>query len=281
MTGLVVVAVLASAAIHASWNALLHAITDRMLGFALASLGGIVAGGILIPFVGLPHADSLPYLIASIVLHVGYMAFLMLSFRLGDFGQVYPIARGVAPWAVALAAAFFLGETMGPLQLLAIGVVSVGLLSLTFAGGLPTKAQLPAIAAALATGLVIATYTLVDGAGVRLADGSMAYATWLIFGHSVGFLGLALLIRRRKLFRQMRGVWWKGMLAGALSLVAYALVLWAQTVSALGAVAALRETSIIFGALIGTLFFRESFGRFRVVAAATVTAGIILLTVTG
>ncbi|QVQ50139.1 EamA family transporter [Spiractinospora alimapuensis] len=281
MTGFVIVVVLGSALIHAVWNALLHAITDRMLGFALAGLGGIVTGALLIPFVGLPNPAAWPYLITSIVLHIAYMSFLMLSFRLGDFGQVYPLARGVAPWAVTIAAAILLNESLGLGQLLAIGIISAGLLSLTFSGGLPGRHQLPAIGAALVTGLLIATYTMVDGVGIRLADGVLAYTAWLIFSHSTCFLTIVLLIRRRSLFTQMRTVWWRGMLAGALSLTAAAMVLWAQSVTALGPIAALREASIIFAALIGTVCFHEPFGRFRLLAAVTVTAGIVLLAVSG
>ena len=277
MTTTVLVAVLTAALLHASWNAIAHGITDRFVGFGLISAGGTVCAGFLLPFTSLPDPASWPYLAVSVVLHVGYLAFLMLSYRLGDFGQVYPLARGLAPLVVTLAAALLIGERLATSHLVGVLVVSGGLLSLVFVAGRPERSQTPAIAAALGTGLMIASYTVIDGMGVRLSGDPFSYTIWLTFLHFVIFAVALVALRGPSLFSQLRLSWWQGLLGGAISIAAYGLVLWAQTQSPLAAIAALRESSIVFGAIIGALFFREEFGRARILAAAAVTTGIVLL----
>ncbi|MDS1268982.1 DMT family transporter [Lipingzhangella sp. LS1_29] len=277
MTTLVVAAVLTAALLHASWNAIAHAITDRFVGFALISVGGAVCSGLLLPAAGVPHPASWGYLGVSVLLHVVYLALLMLSYRLGDFGQVYPLARGLAPLAVTVAAAVFIGETLAPTHLLGVLVISCGLLSLVFAAGRPGRGQVPALVAAAGTGLMIASYTVVDGVGVRLSGDVFSYTIWLAFLHFLVFSLVLFAIRGPVLVRQLRMSWWQGLLGGVISIAAYGLVLWAQTMSPLAGVAALREASIVFGAMIGAVFFQETFGRMRVLAAATVATGIVLL----
>ncbi|PSK99615.1 EamA-like transporter family protein [Murinocardiopsis flavida] len=277
MTTLIFGAVLTAALLHAVWNAIAHAITDRLVGFALIGAAQAVCGAVLAVFAGLPAAAAWPYLLVSGLLHILYQGFLMLSFRLGDFGQVYPLARGIAPWAVALGAAAFLGESLSPMQLSGVLVVCAGLTALVFAGGRPGRAQLPALAAAVTTGLIIATYTVVDGFGVRSSHDPIAYTAWLMLLEGPFFLLAAAAVRRRALWSQVRPVLAVGVTGGVLSTLAYGLVLWAQTQGALAGIAALRETSVVFGAVIGWLFLNERFGRIRAVSAVVVTVGIVLL----
>ncbi|GAB3439458.1 DMT family transporter [Streptomonospora sediminis] len=277
MPALAVAAVLTAALLHAVWNAIAHSITDRLVGFALIGAGGMVFGALLAPFTGLPAPASWPALGVSVLLHIAYMGGLMLSYRLGDFGQVYPLARGTAPWVVALAAALLFGERLPLSHLCGVLVVSAGLCALAFSQGRPTRAHLPAIGAALATGLAIASYTLVDGFGVRSSGDPLAYISWLMILQGPFYGAVALATRRGALVAQLRPVWRVGVLGGMLSMAAYGLVLWAQTVGTLAGVAALRETGIIIGALIGTAVFGERFGRVRMAAAAVVAAGVLLL----
>ncbi|MFW5415914.1 EamA family transporter [Nocardiopsis sp. CNT-189] len=277
MTTAAAIAVLAAALLHAGWNAIAHAITDRLLGFALIGAAGMAGGAATAAFAGLPDPASWPALGLSALLHVGYMGLLMLSYRVGDFGQVYPLARGTSPWLVALGAAVLLGETLSPLHLAGVLVVSAGLTALVFAGGVPGRDRLPALGAALATGAMIAAYTVVDGVGVRASGDPLAYLAWLMILEGPWFLIAALVLRRGRLASQLRPVWRIGALGGLLSMAAYGLVLWAQTMGSLAAVAALRETSIIFGAIIAALVFKEGLGRLRVLSAVVVATGIALL----
>ncbi|NML53104.1 EamA family transporter [Streptomyces sp. R302] len=281
MTPLVACAVLVAAVTHASWNALAHHIRDQLLSFTLISGGGALIGLALIPFTPLPAAGAWPYLLASAALHVAYYALLMKSFTLGDFGQMYPIARGTAPLVVTLLAAVFVGEVPDRWQLLGVAVASAGLTGLALWGIRGRGAHGPALFAALATGLSIALYTVVDGVGVRASGTPLGYIAWLMALEGLAIPAYALAVRRRALLTELRPHAARGLLGAALSVAAYALVLWAQTQAPLAPVAALRESSIIVGAAIGALFFKERFGGPRVAAAGLMVLGIGLMLTTG
>ncbi|MCW2847919.1 MAG: EamA-like transporter family protein [Marmoricola sp.] len=274
----VVAAVLLAAVLHAVWNAMAHAIDDQLVGFALMGVG-LTAGSVVIVLVSpLPASESWPYLAASAVLHVAYNALLMWCYRIGEFGQVYPLARGTSPWLVAIAGAVFAGEHLSLIRVLGVVTISVGLASLVFVGGVPTRAARPAIAAALLTGVAIASYTTFDGLGVRHAGSVAGYAGWLFLLQGPVLPLVALGLRRRGLWTQLRPHLLTGLTGGVLSLAAYGLVLWAQTRGALAPVAALRETSVIVGAVIGAVVFGEKFGRWRIVATVLVAGGVVLVT---
>jgi drug/metabolite transporter (DMT)-like permease len=273
----VTLVVLAAAVTHAAWNAIAHGIKDQTLAFALIGVGGIVAAIPLIIVTALPRSSSWPYLLGSVAIHVFYVLLLMQCYRLGEFSQVYPLARGVSPLVVTILAAVFVHEHLALPQIGGVVVVSAGLAFLVFAGGHPDRG---AFLAAVGTGLTIAAYTTVDGVGVRLSASPAGYIGWLILLESLCVPMFALARRRNVLLKQPRRILLSGLAAGALSLLAYGLVLWAQTRGALAPIAALRETSVIFGAIIGTLVFREPFGRTRITATVLVVAGIVLLNVT-
>lgn len=274
-------AVLASAVLHATWNAIAHALRDKLVTFTLIALTYTVAGGVAVLLVASPSPAARPFLAASAALHAVYNLLLMQAYRLGDFNQAYPLGRGTSPWVVAIISTVVIGEVLGPVHLAGVVVVSAGLATLVFAGGVPTRRQLPALAAAFGTGLAIASYTVVDGLGVRLAHSVGGYAAWLFLLQGPTIPILALAWRRRELVGQLRGPWLFGLVGGLLSMVAYALVLWAQTVGSLAPIAALRETSVIMGAIIGAVVFHEGFGRTRIVATVLVVAGIFLLNIGG
>jgi drug/metabolite transporter (DMT)-like permease len=271
-------AVLLAAVLHAVWNALAHAIDDQLVGFALIGAGVSVGGAVLVLASSVPDPASWPYLAGSVVLHIAYNLLLMRSYRLGEFGQVYPIARGTSPLLVALGAAVFLGEDLSPVRLAGVLVVSLGLGTLVFVGGVPTRAARPAIAAAVLTGVVIAAYTTLDGAGVRSAGSVAGYTGWLFLLQGPVLPVAAVVVRRGELWRQVRPHLVLGLTGGALSLAAYGLVLWAQTRGALAPIAALRESSVIVGAVIGAVLFGERFGRWRIAATVLVAAGVVLIT---
>jgi drug/metabolite transporter (DMT)-like permease len=269
-------AVLVAAVTHAVWNAIAHGIKDQTLAFALIGVGGIVVSIPLVIVAALPRAASWPYLLASVAIHVFYNLLLMQCYRLGEFGQVYPLARGTSPLVVTILAAVFVHEHLAWPQIAGVLVVSAGLATLVLAGRRPSRA---AFLAAVGTGLTIAAYTTVDGVGVRASGSPLGYIGWLMILESLCVPMFAVVRRREVLLKQPKRILLAGLAAGALSVLAYGLVLWAQTRGALAPIAALRETSVIFGAIIATLIFREPFGRTRILATILVAAGIVVLNI--
>jgi drug/metabolite transporter (DMT)-like permease len=271
----VVAITLVAAVLHAVWNAVAHAVPDRLVGFALIGVAYTVLGGATALVVGLPPSAAWPFVLTSALAHVLYTLTLWASYQLGDFSQVYPVARGTAPWVVAVVEVA-LGHHLPGLQLLGIVVISLGLLTLALDGGRPSRATLPALGAAVATGLFIATYTVID-AGAVATTPVLVYATWMFLLQGPVMPVIALVRRGRRLRTTTWPVLAVGFGGGVVSLAAYGLVLVAQTSGATAAVAALRETSIVIGALIGAVFLGERFGRGRVIAAVVVAIGIALV----
>jgi drug/metabolite transporter (DMT)-like permease len=290
----VTLAVLGAAVTHAAWNAIAHGIKDQMTAFGLIGAGSIAVAVPLVCVVRVPLAASWPYLLGSVVIHVFYNLLLMRCYRYGEFGQVYPLARGTSPLVVTVLAALVAAERPSAWQVLGVAVISSGLALLVLAGrrsaatvisttgtsttgGAAGTASRAALLAAGATGLTIAAYTTVDGLGVRLSASPAGYIGWLMVLESLCVPAWALTRARHSLRGLSRRVLVSGLAAGALAVLAYGLVLWAQTRGALAPIAALRETSVIFGAVIGTVVFREPFGRWRIAATVLVAAGVLLL----
>jgi drug/metabolite transporter (DMT)-like permease len=276
VSSVVLLVVIGAGGIHAVWNAIAKSIDDRLFGFALIGVAATVAGGLGLLLTGLPARAALGYLLASVVIHVAYEFGLMSSYRLGAFNQTYPIARGTSPLVVAIGAWWLADEHLTALAWSGIVILAVGLMSLAVSSGSLTRTDLPAVGAAVATGLTIAAYTLADGLGVRRSHDPYAYAALLFFLQGPVF-PLVVLIRRRPVALRNVSLVGRGLGAGALSVVAYSAVLWAQTRAPLAEVAALRETSVIVAAVIGTVFLKERFGSRRVAAAVLVALGILLI----
>lgn len=273
----VVPVVILAAALHASWNAIVKPAQDRLA--MMAAIGGasvmICLPGALLA--SAPRAGSWPELAASAVVHGVYELLLVAMYREGDFNQVYPVARGTAPPAVAIAAAIVVGEALSPAQTAGVLAVSVGLF--TLATG--THGSRRALGFALMTGLTIATYTVLDGVGVRKSGSPAGYTAWLLGtnGLMMPLVLAGVRVRAAQSLRVPRDVVTRGTLAAALSVVAYGLVLWAQTRGELAVVAGLRETSVVFGALIGAVVFHEHLPVRRLLGAAVIAAGAVLLAV--
>ncbi|MER5429210.1 EamA family transporter [Streptomyces sp. NPDC002588] len=277
MTPLVTAAVLLAAVTHAGWNAIAHRITDKLAGFTLIAGGGMLIGLALAPFVAFPAAAAWPYLLFSACIHIAYYALLMRSFRLGDFGQAYPIARGTAPLVVTVLAAVFAHEVPDGWAAAGIALSCAGLTGVALWGLRGRRPDWAAIGAALATGLTIAAYTVVDGLGVRASGSSLGYIAWLMAVQGAVVPAYTVTRRRGGTVALLRPFAVLGLLGSALSVAAYALVLWAQTRAELAPIAALRESSVIVGAAIGALFFKERFGAPRIAAAGLLVLGIGLM----
>ncbi|OKH78547.1 membrane protein [Mycobacterium sp. SWH-M3] len=272
----IMLAVLLSALMHAVWNSLAHAIPDRLVGFALIGLVDAVGGAVMIGLGGLPPAGAWPYIVASAAAHVVYNLLLLASYQLGEFSQMYPLARGTSPWLVAVIAGVFLGRELPVTELIGVLTISAGLIGLVLAGGLPRRKDVPALTAALLTGVTIAGYTVVDGVGVAHSP-LLAYAGWMFLLQGPPLAIIAAVRRGPRLAGAVRECAVPGLVGGAISLAAYTIVLAAQTTGALAPIAALRETSIVFGALIGAVFLGERLGARRAVAAGVVLAGVLLI----
>ena len=277
MTPMVVAVVLGSALLHAVWNALAHTSKDRLAAMTLIAAAAGTVCAVAVPFLPTPNRVVWPYIIASTLLEVIYSLGLVVAYKLGEFGRMYPIARGTSPLVVALAATFVVGQPMSGLEAVGIAVVSIGLIALAFGNGLPTRSDMPAVLAAVGTGCAIASYTVVDGIAVRKAGTVLGYSCWIFLMQSIIILCVNATIRRREFIPSLRVDTARGLGGGVISLTAYTLVLWAQTKGNLAAVATLRETSILIGAAIGALILKEGFGRLRIAASAGVVLGILLI----
>jgi drug/metabolite transporter (DMT)-like permease len=276
LTGLV----LAAALMHASWNALVKSSEDPLVELATLNLvAGIVALA-LAPIVGLPGYRCVPYLVGNVVCHALYYTFLLFSYSTGGLSLVYPIARGSAPLLVAASTAAFLGEPLGLQRSAGVALIALSIASLALAGG--TRAlRLRPVAFSLATGSTIAAYTLVDGTGARAARTPFSYIVWLFILNGVLLLPAVRARRRGVALERLKSQWRTGALSGVLSFAAYGIAVWAMTRAPIALVAALRETSVVAAALIGTLFLGEPFGKYRVVASVGVALGIVVLRIAG
>ncbi len=273
---------LLAALLHATWNALLKSGEDRVLVGVLLNLS---ASALALPVAlaaGPPRPESWLYLGLSIVIHNGYFWLLILAYRVGDFSHIYPLARGSAPLLVAGLAYVAAGEVLGGAELAAVAVVSAGIISLALDGGRGHgHGGSRPLLYALAIALFISAYTVIDGLGVRAAGDVPSYVAWLFLVDGLPFVAVATALRGRAAFAAWRTSWRAGILSGALAASGYGLVVWAMSRAPIPHVSALRETSVVIAALIGTFVLGEPFGARRVAAAAVVTAGIVLLHLAG
>ena len=272
-------AVILAALLHAAWNAAAHHIPDRAVGLALIGVAYTVVSAALVPWVAVPDAGARGYLLGSAVLHVVYNLLLIRSYRLGAFSQVYPLARGVSPLVVFVVAVTVIGQPLSSGQALGATVLCAGLIVLVVDGGRVFHAGRDAVTAAVLTGLCIASYTVLDGIGVRAAHSTAGYIGWLFLLQGPFLPAILAVQRRSRTLRDCRPAWRLGLTSGVVSLTAYGIVLWAQTRTALATVAALRELSLLFGAIIGVIFFRERFGAWRIAGAALAVTGIAILNI--
>lgn len=275
MSPLVTVLVLGAALLHASWNAIIKSSRDVMLDTALVAAGASVLSLPLIISVPMPARASWPFLAASIAIHVGYFATLARAYRVGDLGHAYPLMRGTAPLLVALFGVALLHEQPSAAAWLGIILISAGILSIGLLQ--QGRAHRDATLWALMNAVVIASYTLVDGAGVRLSASAAGYVAWLFLLQGPCFIALVTALRRRAVFAYAGRNWQRGLAGGLFLIGSYGIVLWAMTRAPVAAVAALRETSVIFAAMLGSLFLQEPFGQQRLIGACAVALGVMAL----
>jgi drug/metabolite transporter (DMT)-like permease len=273
----VMLAVLAAALLHAGWNALLKASPDKDLEIAALALSRGTLALLALPWVAAPAAASLPWIVASVAVHVLYFWALAGAYRYGDLSFTYPIMRGGAPVLVTLVGVALLGEVLSWQEAGAVALICVGIIA--FASR-PSGAAAPARQAllfALGNALVIACYTLIDSQGVRLSGSAPGYAIWLMLANSVVQAAIGLAARGRAVTAYAARHWRRVLVGGFFTLLSYPIVLWAMTRAPVALVAVLRETSVLFAAVLGALFLGERFTPRRLVATGAVLAGLMAL----
>jgi drug/metabolite transporter (DMT)-like permease len=266
--------VLLSALMHAGWNYFVKASPDRFLDTVALALAGSLVSACLLPFFPLPAAASWPWMGITLVVHVGYFLALVETYRHADLSVAYPLMRGLAPVLVALAAPL-LGEALSPGLLLGVMLIGAGITLPVWLGLRRGNIAGAGIGYACANACIIATYTYTDGVGVRLSGSAAAYTLWLFFLNAWGILAIAFWRHRAGVTDHLRRRWVPALGGSVLTLGSYGIVLWAMTVASIPAVAALRETSVIFAALLGASLLKERMGRWRIAGALLVAMGAI------
>lgn len=273
----IIVAVLAAAFLHAFWNFQVRGSTDKVLGLAAVVFGHLPLAVLAMLWVGLPPLSVWPYLLASAFLHVGYQIFLMNAYRFGELGQIYPIARGVAPLLIALVSLILLQTAFSAQELIGVLLVSGGIILHGLFQFVRTKTRLTGLGLALVTGCFIASYSLVDGYGVRHAETALGYFGMLTIVSGIPFAIYLRVFHPGILSRVPTEGRTIMLVGGTASYVAYAIVLWACLSAPIAVVSALRETSVLFALFLGTVLLRETFTLTKLIVTVVILCGVVLL----
>ena len=268
-----VAAALAAAVMHAAWNAGLKAGNDRLLDATLLFAVAGAIGLVVALFAGPVDAAAWLWIAVTAALHLPYVYFLARAYEMGELSHVYTIARGLPPLMVAGLAALTVGEVPTPAALAGIALISIGILTVGMSPGAHRHGTLLAGAVAVS----IALYTISDGIGVRASGNALAYNGWVFFVVALTTVIMALILRGNAITAYAKRNWRRAVIGGALSFVSYGLVLWAMTFAPIASVSAFRETSVVFAALIGIVFFAENAASRRIAGALIVALGAVVL----
>jgi drug/metabolite transporter (DMT)-like permease len=272
----VLLMVLGAAVLHASWNALVKSGGNPWFRMGVVmGVSGLI-GLIFIPFVPAPSNDVWPLLLLSAFIHQIYFCGVCMGYRIGDLSHVYPLQRGIAPVLVAIGAFIFMGERLGTQGLIGVGLICAAIFSLALLNDKHTTNR-KVLLFALFTGTNIAIYSVIDGMAARLSDNVFVYIIWLTFISGIPFGLLAITITWKKGWVNVRQHMTKGLVGGTFTCIAYGLAIWAMSLAPVTYVSALRETSVIFAALIGSRILGEPFGKARIIAAGVVALGVVIL----
>lgn len=270
---------LISALFHALWNTVAKSVGDRWVSSALIGVGYLIGGLIIVIIRPLPAVQSWPNLLISVALQVVYLLLLTSAYQYGDLGRLYPLMRGMGPLLVSVVAIGFLGERLHGWGVAGLAILLGGLAALALSHGLPRRGH--GIGLALLTGCCIAAYSLVDGIGVRRSGEPYGYAGWLFLIQGPLLILVARIKAGGQLVSRMRPYAVKGIIGGFLSLITYGIVVWAQDRIPLSVVAALRETSVVWGVVLSVVLLRERINRLAAGGALIALAGAILVDLGG
>jgi drug/metabolite transporter (DMT)-like permease len=277
----VLAAVLGAAALHALWNSLVKSASDKFLSSAIVALWCGVAAVMAALVLPRPASAAFPFIIASALIHIVYFILVGQLYRSADLSVAYPIMRGLAPLIAAVIALVTLGEAPPPIASLGVAALVVGVLAMGASGFAHGRINRPTILVALANSAVIAIYSVIDGQGARLSGAGSAFAfaynSWADALTALAYLPIILFLRGRVAVSAFVVDWRRGLVGGLAAFFGYAIVIWAMTRAPIAAIAALRETSVVFATIIGVVALREPFHAQRAVAVLVILAGIILL----
>lgn len=274
----IVLIVLIGALLHASWNAVVKSGGDKFLNAVVVMTIAMVFCAAGLPFMAQPHPSSWPYLAFSSCLQATYVALMAKAYGGGDMSVAYPLMRGTAPLLVSLVSLPLIGEALPPLRWLGVALVSLGVVAMAFDQVKIAKAGGSTVRIALLNACFIAAYTVTDGIGVRKSGAPIAYTFWISVLHAVPLLIWALATARERLFQHFRSRWRMGLFGGFATTASYGSALWAMSQNVpVAAVAALRETSILFAAAISWFLFKEVLGRYRIFGILIILSGVALI----
>jgi drug/metabolite transporter (DMT)-like permease len=273
----VFLAVLAAAAMHAGWNAVVKGGADPFETVTHVSLFSGATAVFLLPFVPVPASGVWVWLALSAIIHTVYRFMLVGAYRTGDMAQVYPIMRGAAPMMTAIGTALLIGEVISITGFVAVGLLSAGVFLMSIKGGRVGSFQGRAVGFALASALSTCAYTLVDGFGARANGSGPGFALWMFVGNALVMQSIALAMRGPAVYAGLRTNWALSFGGGVMSMSAYFIVIWGMTKAPIALVAALRETSVLFGAVIALLVLKEPMTGWRLIASLMVLSGVALL----
>lgn len=268
--------VMLAALMHAGWNLIAKRGRDGLVSIALIKVPNIAMATAVLAVVGLPPAATWPFLVASTLVNSLYFYFLINAYRVGDLSVAYPVSRGLAPMLVLLLSLVAANEVPSVWAGLGVVVIGLGIIALAAHRG-DSKAHGATLLWAGGVALCIATYTVIDGVGARASGNPVGYVALLNVMTGLLICIVAARTRGARLAEALRDDWKTGLLGGAMMLGAYTIVVYALTIAPMALVAALRETSVIFAAILGALFLREPFGARRVAASTAVATGICIL----
>jgi len=267
---------LLAAAAHAGWNAWIKDAGASLPQMATVAIGWLVVAIIALPFAGLPSLANVPYLLATTVVHTLYAIVLISAYRHGEFSLTYPLARGAGPLFVSLSAPYLLQEHLEGPSLFAVTLIVVGIFMIGAFRSVRGVHDHRAILLSLATGVLIAAYTMIDATGARAGASPHAYAAWLFLLTAIALLATTAMVHKENVAALVFSRWRSGIPVGVLSAAAYWVVIWAMTVAPTALVAAVRETSILFAALFGWGFLGEKIRFWRWVGAGITVIGLVL-----
>ena len=263
-----------AASLHAIWNAVVKGGSDKLLTTVLVTTSAALIAAVCLPFLPVPNRESWPYIGASTLLQVGYYVLVARTYHLADMSQTYPLMRGSAPLLVAITSVAFLGSNLSTSAWIGIAIICAGILAMATSGRSTNKAGL---ALAFLNAGVIASYTLIDGLGVRLSGTPAAYTLWIFLLTGIPLIVWAFAARRIAFQNYIATNWHLGMIGGAGTIISYGLALWAMTLAPVAVIAALRETSILFGTAISALVLKEHISIVRVIAVGIIAVGAGIL----
>jgi drug/metabolite transporter (DMT)-like permease len=271
---IVFIIVMSAALLHASWNAIVKSAGDKLLTTIMVTASASGLSAAVLPFLTAPARASWPYAAASAVFQIIYFLLIARTYRIADMSQTYPLMRGTAPLIVALVSVFQMGDELSPTAWAGIIGICLGISSIALGGKVNDR---KGVYLALLNALVIAGYTLIDGVGVRRSGAPAAYTLWIFLLTGLPLILWGASAGRSKFFPYFRRYWRPGLAGGFGAAASYGLALWAMTVAPVAVVAALRETSILFGTIIAALVLREHVGPRRLISACIIAGGAAIL----